>query len=71
MRKKTIRSHAPPPEPPVSVDLGADIFPKILQVVFPHPSVCVSAIPTSLENKNPWKKNRFLHFQNAYFKKYF
>eukprot|EP00959_Pyramimonas_sp_CCMP1952_P433414 9076240-Pyramimonas_sp.AAC.1 len=27
----------PPPEPPVSVDLGADMVPKIL-VVFPHPS---------------------------------
>ena len=38
MRKKTIRSHAPPQEPPVSVDLGGHVVPEIL-VVFPHPSV--------------------------------
>eukprot|EP00976_Prorocentrum_cordatum_P118109 1196412-Prorocentrum_minimum.AAC.6 len=29
MRKKTIRSHAPPPEPPVSVDLGGHMVPEI------------------------------------------
>eukprot|EP00959_Pyramimonas_sp_CCMP1952_P213919 4476140-Pyramimonas_sp.AAC.1 len=30
MRKKTIRSHATPPEPPISVDLGGHMVPEIL-----------------------------------------